>query len=234
MLAWPFDVSFAQVGFEVPPLPIILAIGIVIFLAIGFHEYAHAITADMAGDPTPRLYGRVTLNLTNHFEPLGTIMIILTSLTGFGIGWGKPVPVNPNQMRNPRWDHFWSVAAGPLSNIMQAILWALVLRGAILGGMIDTMPQFLWALLFYGVLINLTLAFFNLIPLGPLDGHWLVGAFLPEPTRTRWYMFNRQIGGFLLLGLILIGQVTGTGIIRAILLPPVDFMFHFLTGVPLR
>src|SRR5688500_10381483 len=94
--------------------PGMLAAAIVILFAIGLHEYCHAKFADMAGDPTPRYYGRVTLNLFNHFDPLGTIMIIVTMLSGFGIGWGKPVPMDPSKMRNPRWDHFVAVLAGPL------------------------------------------------------------------------------------------------------------------------
>jgi len=105
-------------GMQLPPPPVMLAIGIVIFLAIGLHEYAHAKVADAAGDPTPSFYGRVTLNLTKHFELMGTIMIIFTSIFGVGIGWGKPVPMNPSKMRNPRWDHFLAVLAGPLTNVL--------------------------------------------------------------------------------------------------------------------
>jgi Zn-dependent protease len=216
---------------DLPPPEAILAIAIVIFFAIGLHEYGHAKVADMAGDPTPRLYGRVTLNLTKHFEPLGTIMIIITSLTGYGIGWGKAVPVNPRHMRNPRWDHFWSVAAGPLANLLQASLFAILLRLAALGFL--PVGGFFFMLLFYGVLINLSLAMFNLVPLGPLDGHWLVGAFLPERERIRWYMFNRTYGSMLLLAIILIGQFSGTPIIWSVIGPPVQFLFHFLTGMGL-
>lgn len=222
---------------ELPPLPAVLAIGLVVFLAIGIHEYAHAKTADMAGDPTPRMMGRVTLNLTKHFEPLGTIMLILTSLYGFGIGWGKPVMVNPRQMNNPRWDHFWSVAAGPISNILQAGVWAILLRFALVANVVSVggfMHEFLPTLLFMGVLTNLSLAFFNLIPLGPLDGHWLLGAFLPSPTRERWYLFNRTSGSFILLALVLMGQLGGGGgILSAIIGPPVWFCFRFLTGLPI-
>ena len=101
----------------VPP-EAILAIGIVIFFGLGLHEYAHAKFADLAGDPTPRYYGRVTLNLFKHFDLLGAIMIAFTAISGFGIGWGKPVPMDPRKMRNPRWDHFVAVAAGPLSNLL--------------------------------------------------------------------------------------------------------------------
>src|ERR1019366_3379020 len=92
---------------------------IVLFFGIGLHEYAHCKFADLAGDPTPRYYGRVTLNLTKHFDPLGTLMMIVSSLTGYGIGWGKPAPINPKKMKNPRIDTFIAVAAGPITNLLQ-------------------------------------------------------------------------------------------------------------------
>lgn len=234
---------------NLPPAPQILATAIVIFLAIGLHEYAHAKTADMAGDPTPRLMGRVTFDLTKHFELLGTIMIIFTSLSGFGIGWGKPVMVDPNKMRNPRWDHFWSVAAGPLSNLMQAGVFAIILRltmshqevlGALAGVMshqpqASFLTQFYSSLLVLGILVNLSLAFFNLIPFGPLDGHWLIGSFMSPMARQRWYHFSHTQGSLILLMLILFGQMSssqgGPSFIGMIIGPPVRFCFGFLTGI---
>jgi Zn-dependent protease len=114
-----------------PPLYQLLAIALTIFLAIGIHEYCHAKFADLAGDPTPRYFGRVTLNLTKHFELMGTIMIIVTSIAGVGIGWGKPVPMDPSKMRNPKWDHFVAVAAGPASNFIQACIFALMIRAGV-------------------------------------------------------------------------------------------------------
>jgi Zn-dependent protease len=221
---------------ELPPPQTILAIAIVIFFAIGLHEYAHAKFADVAGDPTPRYYGRVTLNLTKHFDPIGTLMIIFTSLTGFGIGWGKPVPMDPRKMRNPRWDHFAAVAAGPISNILQATVYALILRLLLRSDseLLQAGSGFIGQLLLYGVMINLALCFFNLIPLGPLDGHWLAGSFMPEPVQIRWYMFNRTYGTFLLLGLVLLGQMgQGRSLLSMIIGPPINATFRFLTGIPM-
>jgi Zn-dependent protease len=154
----------------------IVATAIIIFFAIGLHEYAHAKVADMAGDPTPRAQGRVTLNLTKHFELMGTLMIIFSSLSGFGIGWGKPVQVNPVKMKNMRWDHFASVIAGPLSNLAQALFFAMMIRIVAVGMPGLETESFLFQFLFLGVLINISLMLFNLIPFGPLDGHWLVDA----------------------------------------------------------
>src|SRR5579862_7063453 len=105
-----------------PPEFVLVQI-IVLFLGVGLHEYAHCKFADMAGDPTPSFYGRLTLNLFKHFELVGTMMMILSSLSGFGIGWGKPAPMDPKKMRNPRWDFFFAVLAGPISNVVQAVIY---------------------------------------------------------------------------------------------------------------
>ena len=226
---------------NLPPIDFIIAFGIVIFTAIGFHEYAHCKVADMAGDPTPRLHGRVTLNLTKHFEPTGTMMIVFTMMSGFGIGWGRPAPFNPTLMRNPRWDLLASVIAGPASNILQAAIWAIMLRIAVIaspdilataGGQLS----FLGTLFIYGVLINLVLAFFNLIPLGPLDGHWIIGQLLPEKPRLYWYRFHRKVGMFALIAFIIGSQIirsqTGYHPLWDVIGPPVNFLFSFFTGLP--
>src|SRR5580658_8524945 len=105
-------------------LPFFIAEAFVLFFGVGLHEYAHCKFADMAGDPTPGIYGRVTLNLTKHFELYGTLMMIVTALVGFGIGWGRPAPMDPRKMKNPRWDFFAAVAAGPITNLLQAIIYA--------------------------------------------------------------------------------------------------------------
>lgn len=217
------------------PVEQIAAVLIVLFLGIGFHEYAHAKFADMAGDPTPRYFGRVTLNLTKHFELMGTIMMVVTTLSGFGIGWGKPCPMDPRKMRDPRWDHFVAVLAGPVSNLIQAAIYGTLMR-ILLGnhmsiGSLQTLPPFLAALLQFGVTVNLSLCFFNLIPLGPLDGHWLVGSFLPDRARAQWYLFNRGAGTMILFGMIFLGQLSQVPILGAILGPPVYAGFKLITGI---
>lgn len=221
----------------------LVAIGIVIFFAIGIHEYCHCKFADMAGDPTPSFYGRVTLNLFKHFDPLGTIMIVVSSLSGYGLGWGKPAPINPSKMRNPRWDTFIAVAAGPLSNLLQATIFAFCLRfamrsGAVSFDMVDAALQrghtsFAAALLVVGIEINLGLFLFNLIPFGILDGHWLVGQLLPDRERLHWYKFNRSYGWQLLVGLILAEQFFHVPILSAIIGPPFRGLFSLLTGLHL-
>ena len=214
----------------------------IILLSLAIHEFAHAKLADVAGDPTPRIYGRVTLNPLAHLDPAGTIMIILSAMSGFGIGWGKPVPMNPTRMRNPRWDHFVAVIGGPVSNLIQAAVYAIILRLLLMSGNISTAdianalqrdnPNLLVLFATYGVLINLSLCFFNLIPLGPLDGHWIVGTFLSEQARMKWYLWNRTVGGFVLVVLVISGQLMSDyDILGYILGPIVFFMFRFLTGL---
>lgn len=204
---------------------------IVIFLAIGLHEYAHAKFADNAGDPTPRMFGRVTLDLTKHFELVGTIMIILTSLAGFGIGWGKPVPMDPSKMKNPRWDHFMAVLAGPVTNLLLAAIFAVCFRIAFTNTAID-ISGFLYALLSTGVLLNLGLFCFNMVPLGPLDGMWLLGTFFNEKTRYAWTRWNLTIGQFVFIGVVLFSQMMpGGGLFRVIAIPML-VLYQLLTGVP--
>jgi Zn-dependent protease len=213
---------------------------VVLVIAIGLHEYGHAKFADMAGDPTPRMMGRVTLNPIKHLDPIGTIMMVFSSLAGVGIGWGKPVMVRPEKMRNPRWDHFVSVLAGPAMNFIQAVAYALVLRllltaghmgmpgfGAMLGGGAGVLVIFL----FLGVMINVSLMLFNLIPLGPLDGHWLVGAFMPEPMQIRWYQFNRGLGSLIFLLLVLVPRGSEFDVLGRYFGPLVLRVAYFLLGV---
>jgi Zn-dependent protease len=204
---------------------------IVIFLAIGIHEYCHAKFADMAGDPTPRIHGRVTLNLFNHFDPIGAMFIVLTVIAGFGIGWGRPVPMDPSKMRNPKWDHFAAVAAGPVSNLVQAMVFAGLFQLVVGGGL--SRDPFILNLLVTGVIINLALFFFNLIPLGPLDGMWILGTFLPDSTRDKWTYWNLRTGMFVFLGILMIGWVLpGFSPISILIGTPTLFVARML-GLPL-
>ena len=215
---------------------------VIILLSLSIHEFAHAKLADVAGDPTPRIYGRVTLNPLAHLDPAGTIMIVLSAMSGFGIGWGKPVPMNPSRMRNPRWDHFVAVIGGPVSNLIQAAIYALALRVLVANGTItmgdlerirDGLPASFPATFFVmAVIINIGLCFFNMIPLGPLDGHWILGTFMSEPARLKWYMWNRTIGGFVLIVIVLAGQMDSRlSLFGRVIGPLVGATFRFLTGV---
>ena len=104
----------------------ILAALPVIFFAITVHELSHGWAAFRCGDPTPKQQGRITLNPFAHFDPFGVFFILITVFSGFGFGWGKPVLINPANFRNPRWNEFWVAAAGPISNLVQATVFAVV------------------------------------------------------------------------------------------------------------
>lgn len=173
--------------------------------------------------------GRVTLVPWKHWDPIGTLMILVTVMAGYGIGWGKPVVVNVSRMRNPRWDHFWSVAAGPLSNLMIAGLTGAGLR-LMLGSGPVPYGNLLFDVLFVATMTNISLFIFNLIPLGPLDGHWLVGAFLPDQARQQWYAFNRTVGGLLLLGLVFL-RTDSFDPLRTMFGPVRESVFRLIVGV---
>lgn len=203
---------------------------VIILGSIALHEFAHAKSADAAGDPTPRSQGRVTLNPLAHLDQMGTIMIFVTVLSGFGFGWGKPVMVNPRLMRNPKWDHFLSVLWGPLTNLLLAIFFAVVLRLAVSGTDSLLLAQFC----LLAVVINLFLCLFNLIPLGPLDGHWLLAALLPERIGLRFGIWSRRYGTMALFGIILLDQLVlrkqGLGILTSLIGPPFTALLNLLVG----
>ncbi|MBL8087664.1 MAG: site-2 protease family protein [Chthonomonas sp.] len=209
------------------PMGIFLTI-VMVLLSIGIHEFAHAKVADSAGDPTPRAHGRVTLNIFNHIDPIGGIMIVLMTMSGYGIGWGRPVPMDPGRMRNPRWDHFAAVAAGPISNLIQAGVYAIIYRSLLIFN-INPGPAVLFFILI-GVLVNVGLFLFNLIPLGPLDGMWLLSAFLHGPSRISWIRWNLTMGSFALLGIILISQVANVNLLGYILGPVREQLTQLLLG----
>lgn len=189
----------------------ILAALPVIFFAITVHEFSHAWMAVKCGDPTPARDGRITLNPLAHFDPFGVVFILLTVVSGFGFGWGRPVMINPANFRNPRSNELWVAAAGPISNLAQATVFALLTPFVLLAiysfGLDKDVNLFLFFkyLLAYGITINLALAFFNLIPLFPLDGEKVLLQSLPW-MHARKLAELRPHGMPILFGLILLGQ----------------------------
>jgi len=156
-----------------------------VLLAITLHEAAHGYVARMFGDSTAWMLGRVTLNPIKHIDPVGTIIVpmVIVFLSrmaggpGFMFGWAKPVPVNFNNLRHPKRDMIWVAAAGPATNLLQAILWALVLRLLVTSGVDET---FFIEMARAGVFVNIGLMALNLLPLPPLDGGRILVGLLPD------------------------------------------------------
>ncbi|HHI02194.1 MAG TPA: site-2 protease family protein [candidate division Zixibacteria bacterium] len=168
----------------------------VILFSLTVHEFFHAYTAYRYGDSTAKDMGRLTLNPLAHLDFFGTIMMFLS---GFRFGWAKPVPVNPYNLRNPRVADFWISAAGPLSNIGLAFLFGMVFRVIAAGGM--AVPEAVLMIIKFGVSINISLAFFNLIPLYPLDGSHILKNILPAKYEAKLFEFQR-FSPYILLFLI--------------------------------
>jgi Zn-dependent protease len=203
--------------------PIAAALGFgVLLISLTVHEAAHAWTADRLGDPTARVLGRVSLNPIVHIDLIGTV--ILPLIAAFSrlplIGWAKPVPVNPRNLRYPRRDFMIVAAAGPISNLLQAVIAAIVLRAAN-AAMPAGVPGWAYAVLTLAVEINLLLAFFNLIPVPPLDGGNVLLGLLP-PRAAAVYSQLRQYGFIVLYALLL------TGIASEIIMPPMQFFARIL------
>jgi len=203
----------------------VLAVAIsfgVLLLSLTIHEAAHAWTANKLGDPTARALGRVSLNPIVHIDPIGTIVLpILAAVSHFPIiGWAKPVPVNTRNLRNPRRDFVLVAAAGPISNLMQALVAAVLLRAVVALAHGDIGGLLLNALLM-AVEINLLLAFFNLIPVPPLDGGNVLLGILP-PRAALGFSQLRQYGFIVLYALLLSGAAS------AMIMPPTDLFMRIL------
>jgi Zn-dependent protease len=202
--------------------PVAAAIGFgVLLLSLTIHEAAHAWTADVLGDPTARALGRVSFNPFVHIDPAGTIILPLIAIvTGLPIiGWAKPVPVNMRNLRHPRRDFVLVAAAGPVSNLLQAVVAAGLMR--LSGGDPYTTGGPLHFALLMAVQVNLLLAFFNLIPVPPLDGGNVLAGLLP-PRIAHGYLQLRQYGFLLLYALMF------TGIATSLIMPPTRFFMRML------
>lgn len=203
-----------------------------VLFAITVHEVAHGWLASKLGDKTALIMGRITLNPIKHIDPIGTILVpaILLFLGGFIFGWAKPVPVTWSNLNKPKRDMALVALAGPFSNLLMAIAWALIAKlGLVLSGSYNQ-P---WTLgIQYmgqaGIIINLMLMFLNLIPIPPLDGGRVLSALLPN----RWSAKLDRLepyGFFILLILLAVGAL------KYILFPPMFYTESFITsllGIP--
>ena len=195
-------------------------------MAITFHEVSHGFIAYLRGDNTARSLGRLTLNPLKHLDIIGTLMIIV-----IGIGWAKPVPVNFNNLRSPKRDMIWVSVAGPLTNLLLAILSAVLIR--IIVPLTEPLPDsssvqlFLEPILLmlsFSVYVNLLLALFNIMPLPPLDGGRVLMGLLPD--RLAVQLSRIEPYGMI----IIIVLVFFTDVFKYTILPMLGVMVHLLAG----
>ena len=188
----------------------------IVLVSLTIHEAAHAWTADRLGDPTARLLGRVSLNPIVHIDPIGTLLLpALAAYSGLPIiGWAKPVPVNISRFRHPQRDFAIVAAAGPISNLLQALAAAIVVHVMVPDGLVP-------AVLRLAVNINVFLALFNLIPVPPLDGGNVLAGLLP-PAAANVFIAMRPFGFIILYAMMF------TGMLSALILPPALFLIRLL------
>lgn len=192
---------------------------VVLFFSVIVHEVAHGYVALLNGDPTAKIAGRLTFNPIPHIDPVGTILVpalLLLSQTGVLFGWARPVPVNPLNFRNLRQGEIAVSASGPLSNFLLAAVFAQILMWS------GDNPG-LEVLCYQGVVINLFLMLFNLVPIPPLDGSRVVMPLLPRTWQ--YYYAQLEPVGFILILLLLY-----SGILNFLIMPPFRALARLLLG----
>lgn len=187
-----------------------IIVAVLLVIAISVHEFSHALAADRLGDPTARISGRLTLNPLAHLDPLGTMLILIA-----GFGWGKPVPFDPFNLKDPKKDAAIISFAGPLSNLVMAATAAVMLRIFLFS------PEILELFIYFNVL----LAVFNLIPIHPLDGFKVVAGLLPKKYYADWMSLSPYGMIFLIL---LIFPFFGSSPIVNLVSPIINFILSFL------
>lgn len=189
-------------------------------MSVVIHEVSHGYVAEMLGDPTARLAGRLTLNPFNHLDMMGSFIVpvLMYFSTGFVFGWAKPVPYNPYNLKNQKWGPGIVAAAGPAANILIALAFGMLLR---FNGSLGLSPAFL-DISQYIVSLNLILTVFNMVPIPPLDGSKVLGSFLPYK-----YMHVMQSLERYSLPLLILFVFLGWGLIQ----PVIEFLFTLITGL---
>lgn len=190
-------------------IQLIAVCAIPLIFSITMHEAAHGYAARKFGDNTAWMMGRVTLNPAKHIDPFGTIILPLIMLAGsaaaggvgFIFGWARPVPVNFGALRNPKRDMIWVALAGPGCNLLQAVIWGIILKLLVIAGVQE---QFFLQMAVYGISINIFLMAFNLIPIPPLDGGRVAVGILPWSV-GKYLDRIEPYGMWIVLALCLVG-----------------------------
>ncbi len=204
--------------FNLPAQILVLLIPSLMF-ALSFHEFSHAWMAKKCGDNTAANLGRLSLNPIAHLDPIGSLMILFV-----GFGWARPVPVNSYSLNNPRKDMMKIAAAGPISNLLLALIAGLFFRITSIVGL--NLDYFL----FYFIQINISLAVFNMIPISPLDGSQIFTGYLSK-NNPDLAIKIQAYGPQVLLGLILFGYITGFSIIWLFISPIVKLFMYIFAGI---
>lgn len=205
----------------------LIFIVVILILSIIIHEVAHGYAANFLGDPTAKLAGRLTLNPIPHIDPIGSLLIpglLAVSGTGFLFGWAKPVPYNPYNLRNQRWGEAIVAIAGVATNFLLAVVFALIVRYTAGAGMTSAA-----SIAQYVVLVNLSLALFNLIPIPPLDGFTFLRGILPFRYSMAFRNFETRMrqGGIITLVIVLF---LFSQFLSAPFSAFVQWVFHILIG----
>jgi Zn-dependent protease len=202
---------------------------VVFLLSLTVHECAHAWAAEKSGDPTGRYLGRITLNPIPHIDIFGTVIFPLVAITtgSMMFGWAKPVPFNPINLRDRRWGEIAIALAGPLSNLMLVVVFMILYRVFLTSGVISLetvggSDSPIEMTLRIGIMLNIVLAVFNLIPIPPLDGHHVLRNLLPDSLAEAYANIPDWVGFIILFMLIMVG-FTG-----ALIQPIYRFVFTLL------
>lgn len=208
------------------PLSLLFFI-IALSFTIAVHEYSHAKMADYLGDPTARLAGRLTLNPIAHLDPVGLIFLLI-----FGFGWGKPVPFDPFNLKNPRKGAALISIVGPGSNFIMATVGGLLFRLPVLFNLSLSQPLTIFLSLF--IYLNIILGVFNLLPFAPLDGFKIVGGILSEDQADEWYRLERY--GIIFLLFFILPLVGNRSMLGILLSPLIKFLTNLLipAQIPVR
>ena len=207
--------SYLRTGNYIEAIIAILSRCFVVFCCLPIHELAHGLMADKLGDHTARNQGRLTFTPFSHLNPLGTIMIFL-----FGIGYANPVPINPNNFKNPKKGMALTALAGPVSNLLMAFVSLFFYYGVSKIGLNNTVVYAIAYFFYFSASVNVTLAVFNLIPIPPLDGSRILLAVLPDDKYFKYMQYERYIMIALMIALF-------TGVLDT----PISFLSNFMMRI---
>lgn len=198
---------------------------LILIMSIVIHEVSHGFMAEYFGDNTARNAGRLTLNPLKHLDLFGSILlpaVLILSKAGFVFGWAKPVPYNPNNLRDRKWGTIWVSAAGILANFLIAIIFGLIIRVSSGFAMPSGLSSDFYFITSAIVIVNLALGIFNLVPIPPLDGSKILFSFLPESAFSFILAYEQYALILLLVFIVFFADY---------LYPILAFLFHLITGL---